>query len=88
MVGRQLKRLRLDGGDRNDDDALPGIYDRQVLAFGIVGLAEGASRYWMSHHVDLAPSDLASRVADLAWYGLRGRPGAKQGPSGPLQSGK
>jgi len=47
--------------------------DRQVLAFAIVGLAEGANRYWMSHHVELAPGDLASRVADLAWYGLRGR---------------
>jgi len=48
--------------------------DRQVLAFAIVGLAEGASRYWMSHDVELVPGDLASRVADLAWYGLRGRP--------------
>jgi AcrR family transcriptional regulator len=47
--------------------------DRQVLAFGIVGLAEGASRYWMSRRVDLPPSDLAARIADLAWYGLRGR---------------
>jgi AcrR family transcriptional regulator len=53
-------------------DDLPEL-DRQVLAFGIVGLAEGASRYWMSHHIELAPSDLAARVADLAWYGLRGR---------------
>jgi len=48
-------------------------FDRQVLAFGIVGLAEGASRYWMSRRVDLPPSELASRIADLAWYGLRGR---------------
>ena len=47
--------------------------DRQVLAFGIVGLAEGASRYWMSRRVDLPPSELAARIADLAWYGLRGR---------------
>jgi len=48
-------------------------FDRQVLAFGIVGLAEGASRYWMSRRVDLPPRELASRIADLAWYGLRGR---------------
>jgi AcrR family transcriptional regulator len=54
-------------------DDLPEL-DKRVLAFGIVGLAEGASRYWMSHHVELAPNRLASRVADLAWYGLRGRP--------------
>jgi AcrR family transcriptional regulator len=54
-------------------DDLPEL-DRRVLAFAIVGLAEGASRYWMSHHTELAPHDLAARVADLAWYGLRGRP--------------
>ena len=54
-------------------DDMPEL-DRQVLAFGIVGLAEGASRYWMGHHIELAPSDLAARVAELAWYGLRGRP--------------
>jgi AcrR family transcriptional regulator len=47
--------------------------DKRVLAFGIVGLAEGAGRYWMSHHLELTPHHLASRVADLAWYGLRGR---------------
>ena len=54
-------------------DDMPEI-DRRVLAFGIVGLAEGAGRYWMNHHVELAPSDLAARAAELAWYGLRGRP--------------
>ncbi|HUP71534.1 MAG TPA: TetR/AcrR family transcriptional regulator [Acidimicrobiales bacterium] len=54
-------------------DDMPEL-DRQVLAFGIVGLAEGAGRYWMNHHLELAPSDLAARVAELAWYGLRGRP--------------
>jgi AcrR family transcriptional regulator len=53
-------------------DDLPEL-DKRVLAFGIVGLAEGAGRYWMGHHVELAPNDLAARVADLAWYGLRGR---------------
>ena len=57
-------------------DDLPEL-DRQVLAFGIVGLAEGASRYWMSHHIELPPNDLAARIADLAWYGLRGRPSAR-----------
>ena len=54
-------------------DDMPEL-DRQVLAFGIVGLAEGAGRYWKNHHVELAPNDLAARVAELAWYGLRGRP--------------
>jgi AcrR family transcriptional regulator len=55
-----------------DRDRRHAELDRQVLAFGIVGLAEGASRYWMRHHVELAPSDLAGAFADLAWYGLRG----------------
>ncbi|MEO5838918.1 MAG: TetR/AcrR family transcriptional regulator [Acidimicrobiales bacterium] len=54
-------------------DDMPEL-DRRVLAFGIVGLAEGASRYWMGHDIELAPIDLAERVAELAWYGLRGRP--------------
>jgi AcrR family transcriptional regulator len=54
-------------------DDLPEL-DKRVLAFGIVGLAEGASRYWMTHHLELAPNHLAARVAHLAWYGLRGRP--------------
>jgi AcrR family transcriptional regulator len=53
-------------------DDLPDT-DKRVLAFGIVGLAEGASRYWMSHSLELSPNHLAARVADLAWYGLRGR---------------
>lgn len=48
--------------------------DRRVLAFGIVGLAEGASRYWMARGFDLDPKTLANQVADLVWFGLRGRP--------------
>jgi AcrR family transcriptional regulator len=48
--------------------------DRRVLAFAIVGLAEGAGRYWMGQNIELAPAELAERVAELAWYGLRGRP--------------
>lgn len=47
--------------------------DRRVLAFGIVGLAEGASRFWMMRGFDLDPATLATQVADLMWYGLRGR---------------
>jgi AcrR family transcriptional regulator len=54
-------------------DDMPEL-DRRVLAFGIVGLAEGAGRYWMGHNIELSPTDLAERVAELAWYGLRGRP--------------
>jgi len=48
--------------------------DRRLLAFGIVGLAEGSSRYWVARGLDIDPHVLAKRMADLAWYGLRGVP--------------
>ena len=50
--------------------------DRRMLAFGIVGLAEGACRHWAARGRDLAPDRLARRMADLVWYGLRGQPPA------------
>jgi AcrR family transcriptional regulator len=50
----------------HDDD------DKRVLAFGIVGLAEGTARYWVSRGRDIDADDLARRLAELAWYGLRG----------------
>jgi AcrR family transcriptional regulator len=45
---------------------------RRVLAYGIVGLAEGTSRHWIADGLDLDPERLARQVADLAWAGLRG----------------
>ena len=45
---------------------------RKVLAHAIVGLAEGTSRHWMAHDLDLEPDLLARQLADLAWFGLRG----------------
>lgn len=45
---------------------------RMVLAHGIVGMAEGTSRYWASRGLDIDPGLLADTVADLAWAGLRG----------------
>lgn len=48
--------------------------DRMLLANGIVGLAESTARYVLldldRHDCD----DVASRVADLLWSGLRGHP--------------
>ena len=50
---------------------------RRLLAYGIVGMAEGASRRFMAQRLDPdAAADeeaqrLARRVADLAWAGLR-----------------
>jgi AcrR family transcriptional regulator len=46
--------------------------DQQLVAHGIVGLAEGTSRHWVAHGLDLDPDLLAARIADLAWAGLRG----------------
>jgi AcrR family transcriptional regulator len=52
---------------------------RRLLAYGIVGMAEGASRRFMAQRREGAPpavideeaQRLAGRMADLAWAGLR-----------------
>jgi AcrR family transcriptional regulator len=53
---------------------------RRLLAYAVVGMAEGAMRHWVAGHggvqgpVDAATGEaerLASRIADLAWAGLR-----------------
>lgn len=46
--------------------------ERLVLANGIVGLAEGACRYWLRTDPDSDPVTQAARVSRLAWAGLRG----------------
>jgi AcrR family transcriptional regulator len=43
-----------------------------VLAHGLVGLAEGASRGWLADDLRQEPDELARQVAELAWAGLRG----------------
>jgi AcrR family transcriptional regulator len=45
---------------------------RRILAFGIVGLAEGTCRHWLAHDLDLDPAATARWLGDLAWAGLRG----------------
>lgn len=46
---------------------------RQALAHGIMGLAEGMMRYWLSGRVhDLDRDDLVNDLSALAWGGLRG----------------
>lgn len=45
---------------------------QRVLAFAIIGIAEGTSRHWIHDDLDLDPELLAREVADLAWAGLRG----------------
>ncbi|HVT75446.1 MAG TPA: TetR/AcrR family transcriptional regulator, partial [Acidimicrobiales bacterium] len=44
---------------------------RQLLAHAIVGMAESASRRWVASGATESASTAASRVADLAWAGLR-----------------
>ena len=52
---------------------VPGLEDeeRLLLGYGVVGLAEGASRQWMSAGDELSADRVAARCADLAWAGLR-----------------
>lgn len=44
---------------------------RQLLAHAIVGMAENASRRWVAAGATTPASVAASRVANLAWAGLR-----------------
>lgn len=46
---------------------------RQLLAYGIVGMAEVTCRQWIAGGVEIMEADeLAAQVAELAWNGLRG----------------
>ena len=44
---------------------------RRVLAQGLVGMAEGVSRFLVELGADFDPDAIARHVADLAWAGLR-----------------
>ena len=54
--------------------AVDGMTDahRLVLAYGVVGMAEGMSRHWLSDASRVSPDELARDMATLAWAGLRG----------------
>jgi AcrR family transcriptional regulator len=46
---------------------------RQLLAYGIVGMAEVTCRQWIEGGVEVLDADsLAAQVAAMAWTGLRG----------------
>jgi len=45
---------------------------RQVLAHGIVGMTEAASRYWLAHDREPDIDTLAAQLSGLAWSGMRG----------------
>jgi AcrR family transcriptional regulator len=45
---------------------------RDLLAHGIVGMTEAASRHWLAHDREPDVDTLASQLARLAWSGMRG----------------
>ena len=49
-----------------------GVGQREVLASGIVGLAEGASRRWLAQEPQPDVGEVAALISSLAWAGLRG----------------
>jgi AcrR family transcriptional regulator len=80
--GRQADREFADAVRHVEDamaDAVAALIEadiddehRRLLAFGIVGLAEATSRYWVLAGRPGDPGTLSRRVADMAWAGLRG----------------
>jgi AcrR family transcriptional regulator len=78
-LGRALRTVEDAIAEAIDPLIDAGLDDdhRRLLAYGIVGLAEGASRHFMEHRPDTDDKAdeearrLAGRMADLAWAGLR-----------------
>jgi AcrR family transcriptional regulator len=59
-----------------------GEGERQLLAFGIVGLAEGTSRRWLARGRKPDAAGLSALVAQVAWAGLRSLNAASAGSAG------
>ena len=55
-------------------DGQPAAH-RDVLAHGIVGMTEAASRHWLAHDRTPDVDTLASQLSRLAWSGMRGLDG-------------
>ncbi|HEX3334714.1 MAG TPA: helix-turn-helix domain-containing protein [Acidimicrobiales bacterium] len=78
-LGRALRTVEDAIAEAIDPLIDAGLDDdhRRLLAYGIVGMAEGASRRFLEHRpVTEAEAEeeaerLAGRMADLAWAGLR-----------------
>ncbi len=78
-LGRALRAVEDAIAEAIDPLIDAGLDDdhRRLLAYGIVGMAEGASRRFMAQRlnseaeVDEEAQKLAGRMADLAWAGLR-----------------
>ena len=78
-LGRALRTVEDAIAEAIDPLIDAGLDDdhRRLLAYGIVGMAEGASRHFMANRpvtddeADEEAQRLAGRMADLAWAGLR-----------------
>ena len=78
-LGRALRTVEDAIAEAIDPLIDAGLDDdhRRLLAYGIVGMAEGASRRFLEHRptteaeADEEAQRLARRMADLAWAGLR-----------------
>src|SRR6202522_3138892 len=78
-LGRALRTVEDAIAEAIDPLIDAGLDDdhRRLLAYGIVGMAEGVSRRFMAQRpdseaeVDEEAQKLARRMADLAWAGLR-----------------
>jgi len=77
-LGRALRTVEDAIAEAIDPLIDAGLDDdhRRLLAYGIVGMAEGASRRFLEQPATEAEADeeaqrLARRMADLAWAGLR-----------------
>ena len=78
-LGRALRTVEDAIAEAIDPLIDAGLDDdhRRLLAYGIVGMAEGASRHFMTNRptTDAEAGEeaqrLAGRMADLAWAGLR-----------------
>src|SRR5580704_12446983 len=78
-LGRALRAVEDAIAEAIDPLIDAGLDDdhRRLLAYGIVGMAEGVSRRFMTQRpeseaeVDEEAQKLAGRMADLAWAGLR-----------------
>ena len=78
-LGRALRAVEDAIAEAIDPLIDAGLDDdhRRLLAYGIVGMAEGASRRFIAQRPDSAAEvdeeaqRLAGRMADLAWAGLR-----------------
>lgn len=49
-----------------------GDAERELLAFAIIGLAEGSARHWIGRGLQPSGVELSHLVGRVAWAGLRG----------------